>query len=158
MPRDRDETGRPRNSRPRDRLGRPLPRGAESQLAQLPPAPSPEQALHLAERLIAEGQPFLAHEVCEQEWRSGRRDAALWRGLAQLAVGLTHLQRGNLPGAVSLLLRGANTVDDAHIPAALGVADDLSEQARRLARRLTDHGLPAQPVTLRLCACARAAP
>ena len=34
----------------------------------------------------------------------------LWRGLAQIAVGLTHAQRGNARGAVALLRRGAGRV------------------------------------------------
>ena len=31
----------------------------------------------------------------------------MWRGLAQIAVGLTHARRGNARGAVTLLRRGA---------------------------------------------------
>ena len=49
-----------------------------------------------------------AHEVLEGTWKAvpaGER--SLWQGLAQLAVGLTHLGRGNHPGAVTLLRRGA---------------------------------------------------
>jgi hypothetical protein len=34
----------------------------------------------------------------------------LWRGLAQIAVGLTHVRRGNAGGAVALLRRGAERV------------------------------------------------
>jgi len=34
----------------------------------------------------------------------------LWRGLAQLAVGLTHAARGNARGAATLLDRGATNV------------------------------------------------
>jgi uncharacterized protein len=108
VPRDRDPAGRPRNARPRDALGRPLDRGpvGESALPDemiLPPA----EALALAQRLVDDGRPFQAHEVLEAAWRiapSGERD--LWRGLAQIAVGLTHAQRGNPRGAVALLRRG----------------------------------------------------
>ena len=35
----------------------------------------------------------------------------LWKGLAQLAVGLTHAARGNSTGAVRLLRRGADHIE-----------------------------------------------
>ncbi len=110
--RDRDPAGRPRNARPRDALGRPLPRGAAGadrvpdDLA-LPPA----QALELAQRLLEEDRPFHAHEVLEASWKQAPdAERELWRGLAQIAVGLTHAQRGNARGAVALLRRGAARV------------------------------------------------
>jgi hypothetical protein len=110
--RDRDQAGRPRNARPRDALGRPLPRDARGE----PRVPddlvlAPADALALAQRLIDEGRPFQAHEVLEASWKSapaGERD--LWQGLAQVAVGLTHAQRGNARGAAALLRRGAERV------------------------------------------------
>jgi hypothetical protein len=61
---------------------------------------------------LDDGKPFHAHEVLEDAWKSapdGERE--LWRGLAQLAVGLTHAARGNRAGAVSLLNRGAASID-----------------------------------------------
>lgn len=69
---------------------------------------APEEALREAQRLLDEGLPFQAHEVLEGVWKatSGPR-RSLWQGLAQLAVGLTHLQRGNATGAAALLRRGA---------------------------------------------------
>ena len=49
-----------------------------------------------AQRLLDAGLPFHAHEVLEAAWKAAPPDEReLWRGLAQLAVGLTHLQRGN---------------------------------------------------------------
>jgi predicted metal-dependent hydrolase len=36
------------------------------------------------------------------------REPELWQGLTQLAVGITHVQRGNVKGAMSLL-RNAST-------------------------------------------------
>jgi hypothetical protein len=110
--RDRDAAGRPRNARPRDELGRPLSRdaGGEPPLADdtaLPPA----SALALAQQLIDDGRAFRAHEVLEAAWKAapdGERE--LWQGLAQVAVGLTHAQRGNARGAVTLLHRGAARV------------------------------------------------
>jgi uncharacterized protein len=107
--RDRDATGRARNARPRDGLGRPLPRDA----AGVPQVPdnvvlAPAQALASAQRLIDEGQPFHAHEVLEAAWKSAPPDERdLWQGLAQVAVGLTHALRGNPRGAAALLRRGA---------------------------------------------------
>jgi hypothetical protein len=110
--RDRDTAGRPRNARPRDELGQPLRRDAQGQ----PPAPdepalAPDAALDLAQQLIDSGRAFRAHEVLEASWKaapSGERQ--LWQGLAQVAVGLTHAQRGNARGAVALLRRGGRRV------------------------------------------------
>ena len=51
--------------------------------------------------------------MLEGAWKAAPADEqALWKGLAQLAVGLTHEQRGNARGAVALLRRGAATVAD----------------------------------------------
>ena len=36
----------------------------------------------------------------------------LWKGLAQLAVGLTHMARENPTGAISLLRRGADYINE----------------------------------------------
>jgi uncharacterized protein len=110
--RDRDTAGRPKNARPRDGLGRPLPRGAAGE----PVMPedlelTPAEAVQLAQHLIDEGRPFHAHEVLEATWKSAPADErALWKGLAQIAVGLTHARRGNSKGAVTLLRRGAAAV------------------------------------------------
>jgi hypothetical protein len=73
---------------------------------------TPAEAVRLAQRLIDDGRPFHAHEVLEATWKSSPADQrALWKGLAQIAVGLTHARRGNSRGAVSLLRRGAAAVD-----------------------------------------------
>ena len=108
--RDRDPTGRPRNARPRDELGRPLPRGATAGPPPPPDVPRDAAAsLRLAEKLLAAGRPFAAHEVLEAAWkRAPALERDTWRALAQLAVGLTHAQRGNTAGAVTLLLRAAD--------------------------------------------------
>jgi uncharacterized protein len=118
--RDRDETGRPRNARPRDALGRPLPHGSLGE----PRAPegvvrTPEATLREAQALLDAGRPFHAHEVLEDAWKTGPDDERdLWRGLAQLAVGLTHAARGNGPGAATLLARGARSLGTAGAAAA----------------------------------------
>ena len=111
--RDRDETGRARQQRPRDALGRPLPYGA----AGVEPVPEealpPLETIEVARDLVREGRPFAAHEVLEARWKAGPDDERdLWQGLAQLCVGLTHLQRGNAVGAVRLLTRGAGRLPD----------------------------------------------
>ncbi|GAB2848550.1 DUF309 domain-containing protein [Streptomyces deserti] len=112
--RDRDNEGRARSARPRDGLGRPLPYGADG----VPRQPegvvrTPEETVAEAQRLLDEGKPFHAHEVFEDAWKSGpEEERELWRGLAQLAVGLTHAARGNVTGGARLLRRGAGSVEE----------------------------------------------
>ncbi|MDG6108438.1 DUF309 domain-containing protein [Dactylosporangium aurantiacum] len=114
MERDRDDAGRARNARPRDGLGRPLPRGAVG----VPTMPddlrvTPDSALTQAQALLDADRPFHAHEVLEAAWKSAPpQERELWRGLAQLAVGLTHLRRGNPTGAARLLSRAADRLAD----------------------------------------------
>jgi len=84
-----------------------LPHGAEG----VPRVPddlvlAPEPALQEAQRLFDEGLPFHAHEILEGTWKAAPEvERDLWQGLAQLAVGLTHLRRGNPSGATTLLRR-----------------------------------------------------
>jgi uncharacterized protein len=110
--RDRDTAGRARNARPRDALGRPLPYGvAGEERAPEGIVRAPERALAEAQQLLDGGRPFHAHEVLEDAWKSAPdEERQLWRGLAQLAVGLTHAARGNAPGAATLLERGAGNI------------------------------------------------
>ena len=110
--RDRDTTGRARNARPRDALGRPLPRGAAGEeRAPEGVVRSPQAALAEAQTLLDAGRPFHAHEVLEDAWKSAPdAERQLWRGLAQLAVGLTHAARGNAKGAATLIERGAGNL------------------------------------------------
>lgn len=142
--RDRDGDGRARNARPRDASGRPLAKGARGvervpDELRLPP----EAALREAQRLLDSGLPFQAHEVLEGTWKAtdgpGR---ALWQGLAQLAVGYTHAQRGNASGAVALLGRGAERIApfDPERPHDVDVAG-LVEHAAALAGRIEADGL-----------------
>jgi len=124
--RSRDEAGRPRNDRPRDALGRPLPRGVTG----VPAVPDDLQldageTDALARRLWDEGRPFSAHEVFEAAWKNTGDPTAkrLWRGLAQLLVAVTHAMRGNRAGAVALFTRSDETL--AEVDAA-GAPVDLS--------------------------------
>ncbi|MET9319647.1 DUF309 domain-containing protein [Streptomyces sp. NPDC003038] len=156
--RDRDDEGRARSARPRDGLGRPLPYGV-SGVERQPEGVvrSPAQTVREAQRLLDAGMPFHAHEVFEDAWKSGPPDAApLWRGLAQLAVGLTHAARGNAVGGARLLLRGAVGIEGLtgdpygiDVPGLVGWARELagrveagqSVDAAREAPRLAGGGL-----------------
>ncbi|MFC4124178.1 DUF309 domain-containing protein [Nocardia rhizosphaerae] len=112
--RDRDAAGRARNDRPRDRLGRPLPPGSAG-VARIPDdlELGPQQTLAFAQQLLDDGLAFNAHEVLEAAWKNGPvAERMLWQGLAQYAVGITHLQRGNSKGAVTLLRRASGRLDD----------------------------------------------
>ena len=112
LDRDRDDEGRANNARPRDALGRPLPPGSKGidripEDLVLPPA----ESLSWAQDLLDRGLAFNAHEVLEDQWKATEGDErALWQGLAQLAVGLTHQRRGNLRGATAVTTRGADAV------------------------------------------------
>jgi hypothetical protein len=148
--RERDAAGRPENARPRDATGRLLDRGsgpswrerlrAADEARALPPA----EALAEAERLVLTGQPFYAHEVLEGPWHLAEpAERAFWQGLAQVAVGLTHVQRGNAVGAQSLLRSGADKLagyPDGHLGAAVS---RVVAQARALAGRVESEGVAA---------------
>jgi uncharacterized protein len=148
--RDRDSAGRPRNARPRDELGRPLPRTAAGDLPGIPDdlTVTPGEAAALGGGLLAEGRPFHAHEVFEAAWKSASgSERELWRGLAQIAVGLTHARRGNASGAAALLRRGAARVrgypGDSR---RYGIdAEFVAASAAELANRIERDGLPAVP-------------
>jgi uncharacterized protein len=138
--RDRDRAGRARNARPRDALGRPLPHGSRG-VDRVPEDVilSPDEALRQAQRFIEDGYPFHAHEVLEGVWKTTEGEhRELWKGLAQFAVGLTHLQRGNAKGAATLLRRAADRIEpySADPPPDLDVAA-LASDARWLADRIT---------------------
>src|SRR5579863_8756588 len=144
--RDRDRLGRARNARPRDELGRPLPRTAAA-AADVPVVPdgariAPAEAADLGGRLLAEGRPFHAHEVFEAAWKSATgSEREFWRGLAQIAVGLTHARRGNAGGSVALLRRGAR-----HVAAFAGTSGEVdagfvAAEAAGLALRIERDGL-----------------
>ncbi|MFE7675021.1 DUF309 domain-containing protein [Streptomyces albidoflavus] len=145
--RDRDAEGKARNARPRDGLGRPLPYGAPG----VPRAPegvvrTAAASVDEAEELLRAGRPFHAHEVFEDAWKSGPAEQrALWRGLAQTAVGLTHAARGNTTGGARLLRRGADEVERwaaSAAPPAPGGLDTggVVAWARALAERVDAEG------------------
>jgi predicted metal-dependent hydrolase len=164
--RDRDTGGRPRNARPRDELGRPLPRTAADGVPAMPDdlSVTADEAVALGGRLLAEGRPFHAHEVFEAAWKSSAGpDRELWRGLAQIAVGLTHARRGNAAGAVSLLRRGADRVRGCADAGSEGGPAGLDPEfvaasAAEVAARIERDGLPAVPEAAMRLALRRRAP
>jgi uncharacterized protein len=151
--RDRDEVGRARNARPRDALGRPLARDAAGEPLTSDEVLQPALALAAAQQLIDSRRPFHAHEVLEAVWKAApdaERD--LWRGLAQLAVGLTHALRGNAHGAATLLQRGADRLGGypAAGPHRIDVAG-LRAASTSLAGQIASSGLARlDPALLRL--------
>jgi predicted metal-dependent hydrolase len=109
--RDRDRAGRPKNARPRDELGRPLPRGAKNAMAEERLPNDPEQLLAIGIEHFNARRFFQAHETWETAWHPSPDDERdFWQGLTQLAVGFTHYQRGNPAGSVTLLRRGARRI------------------------------------------------
>jgi predicted metal-dependent hydrolase len=71
----------------------------------------PYETLAVAQELLDDGRAFRAHEVFEARWKAVTgAERELWRGLAQVAVAVTHAQRGNDRGRVSLLERAAATL------------------------------------------------
>jgi predicted metal-dependent hydrolase len=131
----------------------------------VPPVPddlvvTPAEAAALGGGMLAEGRPFHAHEVFEAAWKSSSGpDRELWRGLAQIAVGLTHARRGNARGAVTLLRRGAGRVrgyaTDPGRRDLDGVnAEFVAASAEDVATRIERDGLPAvSPADLCLALC-----
>lgn len=165
--RDRDEAGRPRNARPRDALGRPLPRdtdagaGGDAGAGAAPGAAAagdepripddlslaPDETVRLADQLLRDGRPFHAHEVLEAAWKTGPADERdLWQGLAQIAVGLTHAHRGNARGAVTLLRRGARRAGESRPPDSYGMdLEAMTATAHALADDIERDGLASIP-------------
>lgn len=152
--RDRDEFGKARNSRPRDVLGRPLPHGSQG-VARIPDDLdlSPAESLTYAQELLDQGMAFHAHEVLEAAWKNGPDDErGMWQGLAQLAVGITHIQRGNTAGAAGVLSRAAGHFDVVNRPARHDIdVDGLGTYARALLGDLErDIGIDADRLRPRL--------
>ena len=131
--RDRDAAGRARNARSRDGLGRLLAYDETG----VPTVPDDlvldcEQTLRRAQGLIDADCPFQAHEVLEARWKTGpEAERDYWQGLAQAAVALTHLRRGNRTGARTIAVRAAGHLSGR--PAPPGGADTAA-----VCRQLTD--------------------
>jgi uncharacterized protein len=109
------KTGKPTESRnkperPRDRLGRPLPWGAEGDLhLEDFDSLTLEENHELGRAHARAGRWFAAHEAWETAWKQARDtdEAELFKGLSQMGAGYVHLFRGNAHGAATLLRRAA---------------------------------------------------
>jgi hypothetical protein len=148
--RDRDASGRAHNARPRDGLGRPLPRGSTTAFEPVPDELhlGVDDTIALAQTYLDNGRPFHAHEVFEALWKSRRpAERDLWQGLAQIAVGLTHALRGNLTGAPTLLRRGAGRLS-AYAGDTHGI--DTAAVIGWAAQVAADPAATPPPLTLRL--------
>ncbi len=111
---------------------------------------TPAEALEQAQRLLDEDRPFHAHEVLEAAWKAApEAERELWRGLAQVAVGLTHVRRGNPRGARALLERAADRIEAHSADPPYGIdAAGIVAEARRIADRAVDG--PGIPIELHL--------
>ncbi|WP_069164842.1 DUF309 domain-containing protein [Nocardia altamirensis] len=156
--RDRDDAGRARNSRPRDRLGRPLPPGSAG-VARIPDDLDlpPQQTLTFAQQLLDDGLAFNAHEVLEAAWKNGPfAERMLWQALAQLAVGVTHIQRGNPTGARTLLTRAVTRLRtfqpdaDGDMPYGIDRTGLIAHAETLLAALDAETPIPAAELTPRL--------
>jgi uncharacterized protein len=111
--RRRDPNAPPKPRRPRDDLGRPLPWKAQN-LLQLEDydSLSLEENHRLGVEYLNAGRFFPAHEAWETCWKQAKetKEAEFFKGLSQLGAGYTHLLRGNLHGAFTLLRRGAGRI------------------------------------------------
>ena len=110
--RDRDARGRPKNARPRDELGRPLPRDADNVYVEEELPSDPMELLRIGVENFNARRFFQAHEAWETAWHPSPDDERnFWQGITQVAVGFTHNQRGNSRGAMTLLRRGAKRIE-----------------------------------------------
>jgi uncharacterized protein len=134
----------------RDAAGRPVPPHSPQAVTQVPEVErTADQALALAQQLLDEGLPFYAHDVLEAAWKSAvDQERALWQGLAQVCVGLTHVQRGNPAGAARLLWRGAGRLAEAGA-AAHGVRPEQVAAWALQAADLVERGAEPGPLRLR---------
>lgn len=111
--RPRDPNAPPKPKRPRDELGRPLSWQAKN-LLQLEDyeSLSVEENHRLAVEHFNAERFFPAHEAWETCWKQMKEtgEAEFFKGLSQLGAGYTHLLRGNLHGAHTLLRRGAGRI------------------------------------------------
>lgn len=112
--RDRRDDGRPEQSRPRDRTGRPLPHGTtDVPLIESADPTTVDEAIALAEVRWGARRYFEAHELLEYAWKHGpASDRDLWKGVIQVAVAGVHLQRENPAGARRVLERALRRLQD----------------------------------------------
>ena len=138
--RDRDESGRARSARPREPLVGHFRRAVwvlhASRMTSSCPQPKPSP---MPRTCWTGALAFNAHGVLEAARKNGPADERmLWQGLAQLAVGITHVQRGNVTGAITLLRRASARLahDDRVAPYAIeALIDDLRADTKMTPKR-----------------------
>ncbi len=114
-----------------------MPRGVEGSYVEEHLPDDPDVLLEIGIEHFNARRFFQAHEAWEAAWHpSPEPERDFWQGITQVAVGCTHVQRGNPRGAQTLLRRGAGRLDGygtlhRGIPVAM-----LAAQARTLADRL----------------------
>src|SRR5256885_430275 len=111
--RPRNPAAPPKPTRPRDELGRPLAWDATGTLHLENYDALPVEENHRLGIGHFDGRRFFpAHEAWETCWKQskGTPDAEFFKGLSQIGAGYTHLLRGNLHGAHTLLRRGGGRV------------------------------------------------
>lgn len=99
-------------TRERDELGRPLAEGRAGVAGPMSrPGRTPDETLREAQHWLDLGRPFAAHEIFEDAWKNcADGERALWQGLAQVAVALTHARRGNARGVTALTKRARESL------------------------------------------------
>jgi predicted metal-dependent hydrolase len=113
------------------------------------------ETLAYAQDLLDGGLAFNAHKVLEAAWKNGPDDERmLWQGLAQLAVGITHIQRGNVKGAITLLRRASARLahDDRPAPYAIEAAHLVAYAVALIADLAAGAEIPPKRLRPRLVA------
>ena len=112
-PPDEDVAKPQKKERPRDELGRPLPRGEANRLEMEDfDSQTAEENHRLAISYFNSGRYFPAHEAWETAWKQnkGTPDEEFFKGLSQIGAGYTHYTRGNLHGTHTLIRRGTGRI------------------------------------------------
>jgi hypothetical protein len=156
------KTGKPTETRnkperPRDRLGRPLPWGSESEIVLEDfDSLSLDDNHELGRGHARAGRWFAAHEAWETAWKQARDtdEAELFKGLSQMGAGYVHLLRGNAHGAATLLRRAAMRIepyeDGSRDVPTKSLADRLEDDAAAVDRGDLVPGEPATVTPLEL--------
>lgn len=138
-----DRERRLSNTRPRDRLGRPLPWESPG----FPQVPEREHistldALAAALDYLAQHLPFHAHEILEQRWRCcPQAERSWWQATAQAAAALTQDARGKSAGAQQLWARAGGTLRN---PTTQRPAEITEKSSDELLRSLWNGHVPAE--------------
>ena len=100
---------------------------------------SPSLTLRAAVRQFNDGDYFLCHETLEDLWIGEERPIRnVYQGILQIGIGLLHLQRGNKPGARTLLEQGMQRLQP-FLPTCFKLdLASLCEEATKILNRLND--------------------